>query len=63
MATKKKEPRGTNFDPMLLDLAMPAEEMRRYYERALELQEREVEALEKLIYLLDHWPHGTLPKR
>jgi len=38
--------------------AMPSEELRRYAERALDLQEREVEALERLVYLLDHWPHG-----
>lgn len=36
---------------------MPSEEFRRYQERALALQEREVEALERLVYLLDHWPH------
>lgn len=37
---------------------MPADELRRHYERSLELQRREVEALEQLVYLLDHWPHG-----
>lgn len=42
----------------LLELAGPSDEMRRYYERSLELQRREVEALEQLVYLLDHWPHG-----
>ncbi len=40
------------------EMVMPADELRRYYERSLELQRREVEALEQLVYLLDHWPHG-----
>jgi hypothetical protein len=56
MATRKRKTQSEYL--RLLKLARPADEMRRYYERSLELQRREVEALEQLAYLLDHWPHG-----
>jgi len=56
MATRKRKTQSEYL--RLLKLARPADEMRRYYERSLELQRREVEALEQLVYLLDHWPHG-----
>jgi hypothetical protein len=56
MATRKRKTQSEYL--RLLKLARPADEMRRYYERSLELQRREVEALEQVVYLLDHWPHG-----
>jgi hypothetical protein len=54
MATRKRKTQSEYL--RLLKLARP-DEMRRYYERSLELQRREVEALEQVVYLLDHWPH------
>ena len=64
MEAGKKKPRlpGSTDLTRLLDVPMPSDELRRYQERAFALQEREVEALERLVYLLDHWPHG-LSKR
>jgi hypothetical protein len=44
--------------PVALEKLVLAEELRKYYEGSLELQRREVEALELLVNLLDHWPHG-----
>jgi hypothetical protein len=51
---ERKAPTG-HLRPV--EMAMP-DELRRHYERSLELQKREVEALEQLLYLPDHWPHG-----
>lgn len=56
MAKRERKTPTAHLRP--LELTMPADELRRHYERSLELQRREVEALEQLVYLLDHWPHG-----
>jgi len=60
MEARKKKARSSGSVDLtrLLGGAMASEELRRYAERALDLQEREVEALERLVYLFDHWPHG-----
>jgi len=60
MEARKKKARSSGSVDLnrLLGGTMASEELRRYTERALDLQEREVEALERLVYLLDHWPHG-----
>jgi hypothetical protein len=44
----------------ILDEKLPApDEWRHYCERSLELQRREVEALEKIAYELDHFPRPS----
>ena len=58
MAKREKKTPTEHIRPA--EMAMPAEELRRHYERSLELQRREVEALEQLVYLLDHLPARPL---
>jgi hypothetical protein len=52
----KKEKRGDL--QTLLEMGLPADEYREMWEKSHELHRREVEALEQIAYLLDHWPHG-----
>ena len=55
MATKKEKSSDLRA---LLDSALPASEYREMLEKSHELHRREVEALEQIADLLDHWPHG-----
>lgn len=42
----------------VLELAMPAEEYRKMWERTHELEEKKIRVLERIADLLDHWPHS-----
>jgi len=55
MATKKEKPRDLQA---LLEMGLPADEYREMWEKSHALHKREVEALEQIADLLDHWPHG-----